>query len=157
MEPGFASTLFILGIILLFLEIFVPGGILGGLGVILLSIAIFIVVDSVLQAILYIGGMLLVLGLLILLSFRFSRTRKFWEKFSLSTRQTKEAGYVAPEPSYEHYLGKKGVALSQLRPAGVADVDGERLDVVTEGGFIRQGSKIRVIEVEGTRIVVRQE
>ncbi|AHF06821.1 NfeD family protein [Desulfitobacterium metallireducens] len=157
MEPGFVSTLFILGIILLFLEIFIPGGILGGLGIVLFSIGIFLIVDSALQAILYIGGMLLALGILILLSFRFPRTRKFWKKFSLGTRQMKEAGYVAPEPSYEHFLGKRGVALSQLRPAGVAEVEGERLDVVTEGGFISQGTKIKVIEVEGTRIIVREE
>lgn len=157
MELGFASTLFVLGIILLFLEIFIPGGILGGVGVVLFSIAIFIIADSALQATLYIGGMLLIFGLLILLSFRFPQTRKFWKRLSLSTRQTKETGYVAPEPSYEHFLGRIGVALSQLRPAGVADVEGERLDVVTEGGFIRQGSKIKVIEVEGTRIVVREE
>jgi membrane-bound ClpP family serine protease len=157
MGPGFASTLFILGIILLFLEIFIPGGILGVLGIFLFSIGIFLTVDSALQAILYIGGMLLTLGILILLSFRFPRTRKFWERFSLSTRQTKEAGYVAPEPSYEYFLGKEGVALSQLRPAGVADVEGQRLDVVTEGGFISQGSKIKIIEVEGTRLIVREE
>lgn len=157
MGLGFASTLFILGIILLFLEIFIPGGILGITGVVLFSIGIFLTVDTALQAILYIGGMLLVLGILILLSFRFQRTREFWKRLSLNTRQTKEAGYVAPEPSYEHFLDKEGVALSQLRPAGVADFDGERLDVVTEGGFIAQGSKIKVIEVEGTRIVVREE
>ncbi|HVJ48502.1 NfeD family protein [Desulfitobacterium sp.] len=157
MGPGLASTLFILGIILLFLEIFVPGGILGLLGIILFSVGIFLTVDSALQALLYIGGMLLAIGIIVLLSFRFSRTRKFWQRFSLSTRQTKAAGYVASKLSYENFLGREGVALSQLRPAGTADFAGERLDVVTEGGFIPQGSKIKVIDVEGARVIVREE
>lgn len=156
MEPGSSIILFILGIVLLFLEIFVPGGILGLLGIILFSVGIFLTVDSTFQAILYTGGLLITLGLLILLSFRFPQTRKFWERFSLSARQTKGAGYVAPKPSYENFLGKEGVAQSQLRPAGIADFNGERLDVVTEGGFISQGSKIKVIAVEGTRVIVRE-
>lgn len=157
MGPGVTSTLFILGIILLFLEIFVPGGILGLIGIILFSVGIFLTVDSALQALLYIGGMLLVLVILVLLSLRFPRTRKFWQRFSLSTRQTKEAGYVAPKLNYETFLSREGVALSQLRPAGIADFGGERLDVVTEGGFISQGSKIKVVDVEGTRVIVREE
>lgn len=156
MGLGFASTLFIVGIIFLFLEIFIPGGILGALGIVMLAVGIFLTVDSVLYAVLYIAGMLLVIGILVIISFRFPRTRKFWQRFSLSTRQTKEEGYVAPEPNYEHFLGKKGVALSQLRPAGVADIEGERLDVVTEGSFIAQGTWIKVVDVEGTRIVVRE-
>lgn len=155
MEPGFSVILFILGIVLLLLEIFVPGGILGLLGIILLCIGIFLTVDTLLQAILYTGGMLLTLAFFLLLSFRFPQTQKFWKRFSLNTRQTKGGGYVAPKPSYENFLGKEGIALSQLRPAGIADFAGERLDVVTEGGFISQGTKIKIIAVEGTRVIVR--
>lgn len=157
MGSGSALALFILGVILLFLELFVPGGILGLLGIIFFIIGIFLTVDSTLEALFYITGMLLTLGILVFLSFRFPFTRKFWERFSLTTRQTKGAGYIAPKPGYENFLGREGVALSQLRPAGIADFEGERLDVVTEGGFISRGSKIKVIAVEGTRIIVRDE
>ena len=53
-------------------------------------------------------------------------------------------------------VGKEGVAQSDLRPAGVAIIDGERIDVVTEGGMIDAGARIKVVDVEGNRIVVRR-
>lgn len=156
MGTGFVVTLFVLGIVLLFLEIFVPGGILGLFGIITLIIGIMLTVNSLLQGVLYVSLLLFSLVILITISFRFSPTRRFWERFTLKTRQTKKEGYVAPKPCYEDFLGKQGIALSQLRPAGTANFNGERLDVITEGGFIDNGSKIMVIAVEGTRVIVRQ-
>jgi len=50
--------------------------------------------------------------------------------------------------------GKEGLTLTVLRPAGAIDVDGQRYDVVTEGGFVEAGERVRVIKVEGARIVV---
>jgi membrane-bound serine protease (ClpP class) len=55
----------------------------------------------------------------------------------------------------EDLVGREGVARSQLRPSGTADFDGERLDVVTRGELVDAGSRIRVIENRGNRIVVR--
>lgn len=156
MGTGWIFTLIILGIVLLFLEIFIPGGILGVAGIVLLATGIFMTADSVLQGVGYVSMMLLILGLLIVLSFRFSMTRRFWKRLSLTTRQTKNEGYVAPIQKLESYFGRQGVALSTLRPAGTADFDGERLDVVTEGGFIPKGTPIKVIAVEGTRVIVRE-
>ena len=49
---------------------------------------------------------------------------------------------------------RSSVAASLLRPAGIADIDGVKLDVVTQGEFIAKGTQIRVIKVEGRRIVV---
>lgn len=50
--------------------------------------------------------------------------------------------------------GKSGVASSYLRPAGVALIDGERVDVLTQGEFIPEGTPVRVTRVEGARIFV---
>ena len=52
-------------------------------------------------------------------------------------------------------MGKQGRTTSVLRPAGIGDFDGVRLNVVTEGGFIEQGTRIEIVRVEGGRIVVR--
>lgn len=128
-------ALVILGLSFLFLEIFIPGGILGIVGLILLSAGIFMTADSVLQGVAYVSSMLLIFGILIALSFRISRTRRFWQRFSLSTKQSNQEGYVAPTADLENYVGCEGVALSPLRPAGTAEVNGNRLDVVTEGGL----------------------
>lgn len=64
-------------------------------------------------------------------------------------------GASAPEHD-RRWLGKGGTAATPLRPAGVAYLDGERVDVVSEGAFIEAGQPIDVIRVDGNRIVVRQ-
>ena len=52
-------------------------------------------------------------------------------------------------------MGRQGRTTSVLRPAGIADFDGVRLNVVTEGGFLEGGQMVEIIRVEGKRIVVR--
>ena len=52
-------------------------------------------------------------------------------------------------------LGQTGTALSHLRPSGVALINGQRVDVITEGSLIEQGTSIKVIALEGLRVVVR--
>jgi membrane-bound serine protease (ClpP class) len=65
------------------------------------------------------------------------------------------AGASAPE--YEQrWLGKSGTTATPLRPAGVAYLDSERVDVVSDGEFIEAGQPIAVIRVDGNRIVVRR-
>ncbi|NLI12411.1 MAG: hypothetical protein GX425_07260, partial [Peptococcaceae bacterium] len=79
-----------------------------------------------------------------------------WYKLTLQNKQNSKDGYVAPAPELSLYAGKEGVALTPLRPAGSAEVEGHRLDVVTEGEFIRTGQRVKVIKVEGTRVVVKE-
>lgn len=61
------------------------------------------------------------------------------------------------EVGLEDLLGKRGKALSPLRPAGFARLDGRRVDVVTRGNLIDQGEDIVVLEVEGNRVVVGRD
>ncbi|MCO5386175.1 MULTISPECIES: NfeD family protein [Desulfosporosinus] len=159
MSQGIIITLILIGIALLAVEVFViPGfGVSGILGMASLITGIFLVTDSLLEGLMFTVGALTVLGIIIYLSFRLPRTRRLWKRFSLSTRQTAKEGYVAPKPQYEMYLGQVGISLTQLRPAGTGSFDGVKLDVVTEGGFIGLGTAIKIIGVEGTRIIVREE
>jgi len=60
----------------------------------------------------------------------------------------------APEDDLR-WLGKRGRTTSPLRPAGFADIDGARVDVVSEGGLLEPGTPVEVIRVDGNRIVVR--
>ena len=55
------------------------------------------------------------------------------------------------------FVGKAGRTLSVLRPAGIGDFDGVRLNVVTEGGFIERDKPIEIVSVDGSRIVVREQ
>ena len=66
-----------------------------------------------------------------------------------------ERGYISPPESDWLQLGRTGVALSPLRPAGVADIGGSRVDVVSDGAFVDAGTPVEVTRVEGNRVVVR--
>ncbi len=58
------------------------------------------------------------------------------------------------DPGFGSLLGKEGLAVTMLRPSGTAELDRRRVSVVTSGEAIAEGSRVRVVEVEGNRIVV---
>jgi membrane-bound serine protease (ClpP class) len=66
-----------------------------------------------------------------------------------------EGGPRAGVEPAEHLLGRRGTALSDLRPSGTAQIDDERRTVVAEAGSVAKGTPIEVVAVEGYRIVVR--
>lgn len=150
--------LFLVGLILLAVEAFVvPGfGIPGVLGLAAMISGVFLTYPTAEQAIISLVFAILGTIVLVLLSVRVLPTRKLWQRLILNTSLGTAEGYLAPKEELEDLLGKEGVALSILRPAGSAEIDGERVDVVTEGGFIPKGAKIKVVNVESTRVVVRQ-
>ncbi len=63
-----------------------------------------------------------------------------------------------PEVSIEpaELIGKRGVAVTYLRPAGTALLDDQRVDVVSEATFVPEGAHVVVTAVEGKRVIVRQ-
>ena len=74
----------------------------------------------------------------------------------LDAAMSAEQGYTSPPEGDRLQLGRTGIALSPLRPAGVADIDGSRIDVVSDGGFVEAGAAIEVTRVDGNRVVVRE-
>jgi membrane-bound serine protease (ClpP class) len=76
-----------------------------------------------------------------------------WKALGSQMRQHNTLGYVTSENKM-FLLGRTGRSLTVLRPSGVVDIDGLRVDVVTEGDFIEAGSPIIVSHVEGVRVVV---
>jgi membrane-bound serine protease (ClpP class) len=74
----------------------------------------------------------------------------------LETEMGADQGYTSTPVTDRLQLGRIGTALSPLRPAGVADIGGLRVDVVSDGGFVDAGASIEVTRVEGNRVVVRQ-
>lgn len=150
------ALLFIIGLILLIIEVFViPGfGVAGVAGL----LAVFgSVIFSFASAQAGLISLLIALGLtavIVTASYRYIRKTRAWNRLILTTAQKKDAGYVAPT-SYADYLGKTGKALTPLRPAGTITIGEMRLDAVTEGGFIPAQTPVRVVRVEGNRIFVR--
>ena len=79
-----------------------------------------------------------------------------WNRFILATSLRHDDELVARE--HEHrarYLGKTGVALTPLRPTGIIEIGGERIEVVTEGEFIAAGSNVRVVAMDRRRYFAR--
>lgn len=81
----------------------------------------------------------------------------FGRRLVLDTGMTSGLGWVSAPASDHQWLGRRGAASSPLRPAGIATIDGTRLDVVSDGGFIEAGAPIVVTRVDGNRIVVSLE
>jgi len=77
---------------------------------------------------------------------------------SLSARLDNKSGFTSHvEPQRDSLVNSVGVAISALKPGGVAKIDGKRVDVVTEGDYVSPGEKVRVVDVRGIQIVVRRE
>jgi membrane-bound serine protease (ClpP class) len=69
----------------------------------------------------------------------------------------KEEGVQSQSPELEMYLGMEGFAATDLRPSGVAFIDGKRLDVVSRGEYLEKASNIVVIAVTGNQIIVSKK
>jgi membrane-bound serine protease (ClpP class) len=67
-----------------------------------------------------------------------------------------ESGFKPSTTIGEELVGAEGEAVSTLRPSGIAVLNGKRYDVVTQGEMLDRGSRVKVIEVSGNRIVVRK-
>ena len=144
-------TLLILGAILLFLETLLPGMIAGLIGLICLMAAVILGYRDFG----YQTGSLILAGVLMGLLIgtwcwlRFFPESRIARTF-ISQGSTGDLGVEKPE-----LLNGTGVALTQLRPSGTASINGQRVDVVTEGGLIERGTAVKVVAVEGARVVVR--
>ena len=77
------------------------------------------------------------------------------DELVLGERQQNRDGYTSVIDK-SRFLGAVGVCVTDLRPAGTITVEGEPLDVVTEGNFVKQGDTVKVINVDGSRVMVRQ-
>jgi membrane-bound serine protease (ClpP class) len=145
-------TLLILGAALLFLETILPGLVAGIVGVICLLGAVIRGYQEygVQTGNLILGGVLIGLVLGIMAWFKFFPNSRFAHKF-ISHGVVGELEAAQPE-----LLNCTGVTLTELRPSGAATIEGKRVDVITEGEMIERGVPIKVVAVEGIRVVVRE-
>lgn len=148
---GWIIGVLALGYILLFAELFLPGGIVGIFGLLAVIYGCYLAFG--------LGGLwgsaaivlsIVVTGLAVHLFFR-SRLGK---RLVLNDDEPKT--WKAQEDDLEVLVGKEGTTLSSLRPAGLADLDGRRIDVVTDGQYVERDRPVRVIQVEGNRVVVAE-
>jgi len=150
-------VLFVVGMVFLMIELFAPGfGIFGGLGLVALVLCILFQAKTVAEGLLLfviVGVIVVILALIAARSF--NRGWLYRSSLVLKDAEDKDAGYVARD-DYSRFTGKNGLSLTPLRPAGTAEIDGEKADVVTEGEFIPKGARIQVLKTVSGRIIVKQ-
>ncbi len=159
METLFITDLLVLlplliGIALLVIEIFLPGfGVPGICGLILEGIAIYFTATrhGASAALILTAIVLVVTSLTIFITFR-SATKGKLSKTTLILNETEQA-VAASLP--ELNPGDEGTAVTPLRPSGTVVFGEHRLDAMTEGDFIQKDQKVRILRIEGTRIIVR--
>ena len=150
--------LFLVGIFLLLAEIFIiPGfGLAGISGIVAIVASIFLALGNMIQATysILIALSISILGFFLLL--KYLPSTRTWRKFILSTQQKKELGYTVGTKDLKRLIGKEGKAITPLRPSGIAEVNNKKINVITQGGYVNSNTKIKVINVEGNKIVVEK-
>ncbi|NUM33492.1 MAG: hypothetical protein HUU50_03045 [Candidatus Brocadiae bacterium] len=147
MAFGLICLIFVAGLAILFIELFVPGAILGFIGAAIL-------ISSIVLAFLHhppaYGLVLIVITLIVVPS-----AIIWWlRKVSLGESQKVEDGYTSADETLEALLGKEGETITLLRPCGLAKIAGRRVDVTAENLVIQPNTPIKVVKVEGNRVVV---
>lgn len=151
-----AAICFALGFLFIIIEMFQPGFSAPGItGTILLIIGVVITASNFTQALIMIIVILAILGIMMALVLQSATKGRLSKILVLKEAQNKESGYIGTE-DLEYFLGKEGVTVTVLRPSGTADFDGVKMDVVSQGEFIQKESRVKIIKVEGRRIVVAQ-
>jgi membrane-bound serine protease (ClpP class) len=157
--------LFIFGVTLLLVEIFlIPGfGIVGTLGIIAIVSSLYL---SLIGKFTHIGDFIsgakvlaisfIASFIVILIALRFLPKWTPFQRLVLKTTESEIEGFRSSPEFYNTLIGKEGLALTMLRPAGTALIEDKKLSVVTEGDFIEKNSRIRITKVEGYRVVVER-
>lgn len=148
--------LLLLGIGLIIAEFFVTGGILGLLGVGAILGSLFMAGYDVGHMSMSIAIAFIVAILVGVILYKFiGLERGIFKRLILRDQTTTELGYVSAVNRLE-LIGLEGTTVTDLRPAGIVQLEDERIDVVSEGSFIDSGERVKVVKVEGMRIVVRK-
>lgn len=149
-------SIFLAGVILLLIEVFAPGfGAPGIGGIVCIVISIILSSDSIILGITSLGIALILTLIAAMLLLKYGPRNQYFDKIILGTSLKKEKGFVS-NVTQKEMLGLEGITITPLRPSGAVRVDDQRIDVVTEGEFIEVGMKVRIIKVEGRKIVVKK-
>ena len=146
--------LLIAGVILMSVELAVPGfGVFGIGGLLCLTGGGYFLLGGGFSALAVLLGFYVVAALVLAFLCVYLPKESKWNPFVLWDKQQNSAGYTGGS-DFSALLGKQGVALTTLRPAGTALIEGKRYDVSSLGDFLPKDSPIVVTKVEGSKLFV---
>ena len=140
-----------LGLLLLFVEILMPGfglfGILGSVSLLGTLVAVFKMYGFTVFLIMLIAVIIIFFGMI-----AFAKKSGLYNKVVLRDRQEAKGFDEAP---LQGMLGKVGVTHTELKPFGVAEIDGKIVDVCSTGDFIDRNVKVQVVQITGKTVTVK--
>ncbi len=148
--------LYVLGLALICLEVFLPGGIVGLFGgcAMVASFVIAFTRRSAEFGAAFLGVGLIVLIVALFICIHYMPRTRMAKTLFLQTTQKGSSGTA--QAKLEKLVGQTGTTLSYLRPSGITSIGGSRINAVTEGVFIKKGSQVKVVRAEGSQVVVRE-
>lgn len=153
----FAVLLFFASAALVLAEVFVPsGGIISLFSLISLvgGIVIFFK-HSTLAGVMGVIIALIMIPSVLIIAYRIFPKTKFGKMVTLSPPLRQQGDAIPDTEQLKSLISKVGVVLSPLRPVGMCDFSGLRVECVAETGYIEKGKEIKVIRVQGTQLTVR--
>lgn len=149
-------SLLVIGFGLIFLEMHIPGfGLPGILGSIFLILAVVLTAKNFAQALVMALAILAIMGIMLGIVLTFFAKRKIFKQLVLPDEQKKEYGYISSS-DLDYLLGKIGITITDLRPAGSVDIDGVKFDVISDGEYILKGTKVEIFKVKGVKLLVKK-
>ncbi len=146
----------LVGVVVVIAEIILPsGGILSIVALGVFGYSLFIVFNEISMVIgfCFVAADLILIPVLVILGL------KLLARSPVTLRKTlaREEGVSSQSSELESYVGTQGNAVTNLRPAGIAVINGKRVDVVTRGEYLEKDSAIIVTAVTGNQIIVRKK
>ena len=146
----------LVGVGLLVFEMYIPGfGVPGISGIALLALGFILLGPTLAQGLLLFAILAAILCVALSICL-FTASRGRLNKSKLVLNDVAVAADAAENNDLNYFIGKEGVTHTALRPAGIGEFDGVKLNVVSDGEFIGTGRRIRVQKVAGNRIVVTE-
>ena len=156
----FPIVLFMIGIGLIVLELFIPDfGLAGLMGAIILSVGLYLTIGDVVQTVRDLTLAIFLTGAAVIVLFKNGYSFRNLNKLVLETRSSAKKSTSSKSFLEENLVvGSKGKAITPLRPSGKAyfGEDQDRIvDVLSESGLIATGSHVEIKKVSGSKIIVR--
>ena len=153
----FAIFLYFASAALIIAEVFVPsGGLISvcSLACLIGGLTIFFR-HSTTAGWIGIGVAIVMIPSVLIIAYKIFPKTKFGKSVILAPPQRQKGDAVPDTPELKELLGAVGLVLTPLRPVGMCDFPGQRIECVAESGYVEKGKKVKVIRVQGTQLTVR--
>ncbi len=154
----FAVFLYFACAALIVAEVFVPSGGLIGLCALVCLIGGVVIFFRHSPTAGWVGVViaLIMIPTVLVIAYKIFPETRFGKSVTLTPPKRQQGDAVPDTAELKELLGAVGVVLTPLRPVGICDFSGQRVECVAESGYVDKGNKVKVIDVESTQLTVRE-